>query len=145
MASMFEKNFSKLLRAEDNVAGVLADAKLRLYKDPVPLNESTTTADLNAQVANYDGYAAANIDWSDPSISDDGKVEVIGTVPQFRPTGNNVDNDITGCYITHNGDNDVLYFGAFDDGPVPMKEETDALNVILRVRPAENSLVVSVS
>lgn len=142
---LFETNASKLARANDDIAGFLADAEIGLYKEEVPNTTATTKTDVTDVEANFDGYAVANIDWQAPSIADDGEVEVVGICPEFRPTGNNVDNAIYGCYIQGNGDGAMYFFGPLDGGPVQMAETTDALYLTVRYRPQGPSLTVTVS
>lgn len=145
MGTLFEKNASLIARANDDIAGYLADAEIGLYKGPVPLAEATTKTDVTTVEANYDGYAIANIDWQSPSIADDGEVEVVGIVPEFRPSGANVENEIYGCYIQANGDGEMYFFGNLDDAPVTMSDTNDALILTVRYRPGSESLTVTVS
>lgn len=145
MASLFEFNSFTLLEAADVIAGTLADAKVRLTQAPVPLNNDTTFAELVAANADYGGYAQANIDWMEPSIADDGQVEVVGTVPEFRPANDDTPNDIIGCYISNAANNDAYFVGNLDGQPLPMNDVTDAIILVVRYRPATGSLTVAVS
>jgi len=144
MGILFEKNLFKIAVANADILGPLADAHLGLYKTTVPLNEGTVKADLTAVIANYDGYAEANIDWQAPSFAANGEVEVVGTVPEFRPTGGNVDNVIIGGFVTRNTDDALLSFGEFTGTGIPMNDVTDAMVVTIRYRPRTSSLIVSI-
>lgn len=145
MGAMVKKTSFSVAAAGDVIAGKLADAHIGLYKAPgVALNQNTVKADITALIANYDGYAEANIDWSTASISDDGYVEVVGTVPEFRPTGSNVDNEIVGAFITANSDDALLMFGEFDDSFL-MNSNLDAAVVMVRYRPDTDTLLIAVS
>ena len=145
MVNQFEKNLSKLRRAADDIAGYLADAHIGLYKTAVPASEATVKADITAVIANFDGYAEANIDWLAPSIADDGEVEVVGTVPEFRPTGATTPNSIVGAFITANSDDALLFFGNIDNAPVELAATTDALVLTVRYRPLGPTMTISVS
>ena len=71
-------------------------------------------------------------------------MEVVGTVPEFRPTGANVDNSIIGAFITRNTDDALLSFGEFTGALIPMNNADDAMVVTVRYRPRSNSLIVSI-
>lgn len=145
MAELFETDLCKITRANDDIAGGLADAEIGLYTEAVPASRTTVKSDVTAVEANFDGYAIANIDWQAPSIADDGEVEVVGIVPEFRPTGANVDNTIVGAYIQGNGDGEMKFFGPLDGDGIKMAKTTDALYLTVRYRPAAKSLTVTVS
>lgn len=146
MAGMYETNLSKVARAADDIAGNLADAKLGLTKAPLPLNEDTTYANVDdaAHKANFDGYARHNIDWSDPYIAEDGQIECLGTTTAFRPTGDTVPNDIIACTVTNAANDELLFIGNIDGQPVTMNTELDSLTLIVRFRPAAQTLSVAV-
>jgi len=146
MSTMFETNTSKLARADDNVAGMLAGTKLGLTKAVLPLNNDTTYANVDAaeNKCNFDGYARQNIDWGDPYIAEDGAVEVLGITPEFRPTGNNVDNDAIAATVTNGNNTDLYFIGNIDGQPISMKTELDSITLVVRFRPASNTFLVGI-
>lgn len=137
---------AELLVAADVIASTLAGATVHLGKTDVAIGRSTVKADLTAHEADYDGYAAQTITWNDPSYGDDGEVEVVGIVPEFRPDSADVDNQIYYLYILSAGSGTPLIFAArFDDPPLPMAEATDSLVVTVRWKPRTNGVVVTIS
>jgi hypothetical protein len=127
------------------LTGTLTGAKLHLTKDALAIDRNTTLADLAAIEADYNTYAAASITWLAVSIADDGSVELVGTVPEFRPTDALAPNDIHAAYITDSGATVKYFAAAFDDGPLPMNQTTDSIIVTLRFRPETEMLGVVVS
>lgn len=142
---LFEYQALTIARALDDVAGSLDGAKVWLYKAALPVDGSTPLATFVTNKADYTGNGSGDITWLDPSVADDGTVEVVGTVPEFRPTDDVTPNDIWGVYIT-NGAGDALYWcGQFDDPPLPMNGPLNSIIVTVRYRPASDSIVVTVS
>jgi len=127
----------------DALAGVLAANKVALYQSntiPMP------NMGLGDYVeATYTGYAQESVVWSAPTVADDGTVEVIGIVGEFRPTGTAVTNAIYGVLLVDT--TSLILYGAarFDAPPLPMSSPLDAIIVTLRVRITPGGVVVTVS
>lgn len=125
------------------IAGVLDGCKLRLSKADV---NPTPELPLSAYtIANYTGYANAAITWSDPTISDDGVVEVIGNVPEFRPTDGVTPNSIFTAQLVDTAGTTLHAAARFAGAPLPMGAVTDAIQLVLRYRPLAGMLSVVVS
>lgn len=129
----------------DVLAGHLAAVSVGLYKTDIELTEGLTFADLDAVKANYTGYAAEAVTWSAVTVSDDGEVELIGVVGEFRPTGMAVTNTVYGAYVFDPVATTLKLVGRFDDAPLPMASADDAILVTLRYRLKDGSLAVVVS
>jgi hypothetical protein len=130
--------------AADAVAGSLAAAVIDLFQSDTVVDRNTVVGDL--VVADYSGYAQKVITWLAPSISDDGQIEVIGTVTEWRPTSSAVVNSIYGLLVRAAGVGPPLYFVArFDDAPLPMGGTLDSIILTLRWRPRTGGLVATVS
>jgi hypothetical protein len=142
---LFEYQASQLGRAANDVAGELTGTKVHLYKTALPVDGTTDLATFHTDEATFTGYAAKSITWLTPSVSDDGIVEVVGTVPEFRPTDSVAPNDIWGIYITDTAAATLLFCGQFDNPPLPMNGTTDAIVVTIRFRPADQSIAVQIS
>jgi hypothetical protein len=132
--------------AADVIAGDLATATVHLGKSNMTIDRNTTKADLTATEANYTGYAAEAVTWLAPSLADDGNIEVVGTVGEFRPTDAVVDNAIYTLWVLSATTGTPLCFAAlFDDGPLPMAGPLNSIVVTLRWRPETGGLVAVVS
>ncbi len=142
---LLEHRSSVLDAAADEVAGHLAGAKLGLFVGPVDVTQARVLADFVAAKATFTGYVKTAITWLAPSVADDGTVEVVGTVPQFRPTDAVNPNMIQGCWIEDSAAADWYFAGIFDNQPLPMNSALDAMIVTVRFRPRTNSFVVVVS
>jgi len=125
-----------------DVGGTLAGAKVRLFiNDALPVPASVV-GDFDP--ATYTGHADKTITWLTPSIADDGHVEVIGTVPEFRPTDAVTPNTVFGAIIIDAGPV-MLLGGRFDDAPLPMESALDSIVITVRYRPDDQSIAVVVS
>lgn len=143
---LIESTDSLLARAADDVAGTLAGAKVHMYETDLTLEPTLPSlADFVAAVATYTGYAAATITWGTPSIADDGTVEVVGTVPAFRPSADVAGKSVWGIWITDTTSATLLFAGQYDEAPLPMAATTDEILLVVRYRPADTSLVVVIS
>lgn len=142
---LFETQASQIARAGDDIGGYLDGAQVHLTKSEIAISPTTPLADLTTAEADYNTYTAQDITWDTATVADDGTVEVIGTVPGFRPTDALAPNNIWALFIT-NGDGDELYFlGSFDAPPLPMNTVLDQITVTVRYRPATDTIVVVVS
>lgn len=144
---LFEFPQSQEDRASADVAdttGPYDGLSVDLFQVNIDINKNTPIAAFTDAVADYSGYAAGAITWETVSIADDGIVEVLGTVPVFKPTGTTVSNTIYGLYILNVGGTAVYFAGLFDE-PIGMGELTDRILLTIRYRPATNTVVVVVS
>jgi hypothetical protein len=127
------------------VTGSLTGSLVALVKNNITLDANTTMADITANEADYNTYAQAAITWLAPSIADDGQVEVVGTVPEFRPTDALAPNNIYGASIINAGAIKTYFNAAFDGAPLPMNTVLDSLILTVRWRPQSQMLSVTVS
>lgn len=142
---MLEHQSAEILGAEDEIDGHLAGAKLGLFVGAVDITQARVLADFTAAKATYTGYVKQAITWLEESVADDGTVEVVGTVPQFRPTDAVAPNMIAGCWIEDAAASDWYYAGYFDNQPLPMNGILDAMLVTVRYRPRSGTFAVVVS
>lgn len=144
MPSLFTPNVGKLaaLAALTGVDGLLEGAKVALSQadfdaeDPGLLRAGLT-------LPTYVGYAQKLITWLAPSIADDGTPEVVGTVPEFRPTNSVTPNSIFGGAVVTAAD--ALHAAFKLDTPAPMASAMDSMVLTVRLRYEETGLVVVVS
>lgn len=127
----------------DALAGVLTANKVALFQSNTIPTPNMVLGDYTE--ATYTGYAKEAVTWSVPTVADDGTVEVIGIVGEFRPTGTAVTNAIYGVLLVDTT-GAILYGAArFDAPPLPMSSALDAIIVTLRVRMTPGGIVVTVS
>lgn len=132
-----------LAATADVIAGVLTANKVKLYQSNTIPTPATPIGDYTE--ATYSGYALEAITWSAPTLADDGSVEVLGVVGEFRPTSSAVQNSIYGLLLVDTT-GAILYAAArFDAPPLPMNSTLDAIIVTLRVRFTPGGVVVTVS
>jgi hypothetical protein len=124
--------------------GPLALATLDLEQDTQAW-DTVTLADLVAGKATYTGYVQGVITWLAPSVADDGTPEIVGTIPEFRPTDSVTPNTIYGVYILNAGGTKVYFAGPMNSGPVPMGGVLDSLLITLRIRVTAQGLLVVTS
>jgi len=136
---------ASMLATATGAGGVLLGAKMHLTKSQVDISGDRTAPDFDAAEADYAGYAAQVITWLAPSISDIGQSEIVGTVPEFRPTGTDPENICYQCYITNAAGDKLLLAGPLADGGVSMASPNDSLLVHPRVRPTATGATVIVS
>lgn len=142
---LLEFQLSQLDRAAADIAGYLLGIKANLYQTPVAISQSTPLSAFTAAVATFTGYTAHVVTWDTPSVADDGTVEVLGSFVAWRPTDGVTPNVIWGVYIT-DGAGALLYFaGQFEDAPLPMGGALDQITIVMRYRPADKSLIVTIS
>lgn len=153
MTTLLEYQLSKLDRAANDTnddavnpnPGYLDQATVKLTKSSVPINENTTQTELETAEADFTGYAAATITWNDPSVAADGTVEVVSDQIEFRPTDDVTPNEIYDIWIAKNGAGELLFAAEFDGAPLPMGNSEDSLFLNIRFRPADDSMVVTIS
>lgn len=72
--------------------------------------------------------------WSDPSVKGDGRALVTGPVMEFRPASALQATTVAGWYVADAlTAGNLLTFGMFPDGPVPLPDETSSVDVVLRL------------
>lgn len=151
--ALLESELSQLGRAENDTnvgttnPGVLYGSKIHLGKSNLAIDKNTAYAALSAQEANFTGYAAqvVAITWGDPVTAADGTVEVVSEPVTFAPTDAVVDNSIYNLWLS-NGGSSAWYFAApIADGPLPMSSTLDQIIVILRFRPAQQTIAVIIA
>jgi len=141
---IFSQAFDLALSAEV-VAGVLMPVKLVLIKTNLALDRNTALADVVAAKADYTGAIEGVITWLAPSIADDGSIEVVGTVPEYRPTDAVTPNQIYGCALLTALDAALYAVCSFADGPLPMESALNSILATLRYKPEGGSMVVTIS
>lgn len=131
--------------AADVIASTLDGAILVFIKTDLALDRNTLLADVVAAQADFTGFATPAVTWLDPSRADDGAIEVVGTVPEVRPTGTTIGNDIFGVALCAPLLASLWGVCSFEDGPFPMRSILDAILATVRWRPELGSLIVTVS
>lgn len=142
---LIEFQASQLARAAADVADYLADLKVHLTMADLAITEATLLAELTAIEATYTGYALETVVWLDPSVSDDGNIEVVSTPMEFRPTASTVGNNIYACYCLAAVGGALLFAGPLDGAPIPMASTLNAILLTIRYRPATRSVSVVIS
>lgn len=118
------------------VGGTLAGAVVQLIKTNLLLDRNTRLADIVAAIATYTGYANAAITWDAPSLAVDGSVQVLGTVPEFRPTDAVAPNVIFGIAVLKADSSAAYFVGVVDPpSPRPMNSALNTLNVTIQWNP----------
>lgn len=145
MMETMEFQALRLGMAVDTIAASLAGAKVGLTLADVPLNAGTVIGDFVTAKATFAGYAKKSVTWLAPSVADDGTVEVVGTVGEWRPTDGVTPNLIYNLWLEDSGAAILFMAGRFDGAPLPMQNALDSIVVTLRWRPVSNTLVVVVS
>lgn len=132
-----------LAATADIIAGSLAGAKAVLYKTDVLPTFLSVIGDFT--LADYVGAVPLAVTWLAPSVSDDGHVEVVGTIPEFRPTNSVTPNTVFGVLLTNGAGTSLLIGGRFDNAPLPMNSNLDAIVLTVRVREDITGFGVTVS
>lgn len=76
------------------VTGQLIGTMCHLGKTNIVIDRTTTLAALEAQEADFDGYAAEAVTWGVASQDSQGRAGVPGIVGEFRPTGSVTPNTV---------------------------------------------------
>jgi len=120
-----------MLEALVDTGAVLDGATLCLFQNDISPTANTVIGDITA--CDYSGYAAEAITWLDPSISEDGHIEMIGIAGEFRPTASTTPNNVYGAYILGSG-GALFAAGRLDDAPEYMGATTNSMLLTVRVR-----------
>lgn len=124
--------------------GFLDSMKVRLFQTDLTPDANTPLGTLNSASATFNGYAEKTVTWADPSIADNGGVESLGILSEWRPTGSDTPNNIYGLYSL-TGDGSLGLVGRFDEAPIPMGSVLDQLTVTLRFRPLDGGTTAVIS
>ena len=124
--------------------GPLHNLKADLCQTSMTIDRNTDLAALEAGVATFGGYVQGTVTWDAPSLSDDGNIEVVGTMPVWRPTDTTVPNVIYSIYFTEAVGSLLMFCASFDNGPLPMNDTLDQIMCVIRWRPQTGGLVVQV-
>lgn len=115
---------------------------IELFTAPDAFDPTAVIGDYT--LATYDGYASEAITWSAATLADDGAIETVGTVGEFRPTGATTENTIKG-FLHRNAGGDILGGGTFVGEGLPMNSVLDSIIVVPRIRFNLNGLAEVVS
>jgi hypothetical protein len=126
------------------VTGVLVGCVMKLGKAPLSITRFTTIAELQANEADFTGYASEAVVWSANSVDDLGRVELLGVVGEFRPTGTTITNEISYAWV-ENGAGDKICAWQVEDGPVQMASALDSYQATPRLRPSLAGDAVEIS
>jgi hypothetical protein len=120
--------------------GIHYHAKIDLFKGDITPTRDTLLSVYTAAKADYTGYGSDTVTWNAPSRADDGSIEVVGTMPEFRPSDAVAPNIIYGFWETLAGDGSLGFAARFDGAPLPMEDALDAIVLTLRYRPKETGM-----
>lgn len=115
-------------------AGKLDLAVVQLNKAGTVLGRNTPIATIDALVADYSGYADGTITWTGSRKTDDGKLELTGTVPEFVPSGSGVTNMIGSVAIYNAGKTKVYAVANFDGVGLPMNSTLSSIIAAVALR-----------
>jgi len=125
------------------VGGSLEAPELGLFQNNVVFDpDLTVIGDLDE--ADYTGYAKEALTWDQPSVSDDGNLEMHASQATFRPTDAVTPNDIYGWFLVDAG-GALIAGGNFDTAPLPMNNALDVIKVTLQLRPTAGGLASVIS
>jgi len=127
------------------VTGCLIGAEVHLGKEDLVPDRNTPLATLQAGEADYTGYVAGALTWLAPSISDDGKAEVVSKLCDFTP--NPLPATTNQIYYAWIENGAGILIAAWRVGPPPaqMADATDHYGVVVRLRPGLTGLAVEIS
>ena len=133
MEPMAEPNTAALV----DLAAILASTdwtapKLHLSKANIVPDKTTILTDLSADEADFDGYAAESVTFSDPYI--DGLGNVVATcIASWVSTGNTTPNTLYTAYLTNTGGTKLLMAGVLDGAPIPITGLGSGYSIALSV------------
>lgn len=148
---LVESQVSQLGRCANDInvgttnPGVFFGAKVHLGKASLAIDGNTPYADLSAQEADFTGYAATVVTWDVATTSADNTVESVSAPVVFRPTDAVVDNAIYNVWLSNAGSSAWYFAGVIVGGPLPMASALDQIVLLLRYRPASQSICVTVA
>ncbi len=125
--------------------GALHLAKVDLFQTNIAVDRNTPLGTLVAAIATFAGYAQGVVAWNAPSRADTGEIEVVGILPEWRPSDSVTPNSIYGLYMTNAVGGALLAVGLFDNPPLPMNSALDAIIATLRWKPKTGWAEVTVS
>lgn len=130
---------------QDAIGGYLKLTTAALFIGDVPVGPDTPYSAFELGKANYAGYAPGAITWSAVTRADDGTIEFLGTVPEFRPTDGVSPNMIRGVYVRNGVPDNWVCAVRFEDPGKPMESTLDSIRLTIRYRPGNDTLVDVIS
>jgi hypothetical protein len=125
--------------------GILNDASIGLVNsDSIAFNRATTLSSLLPIEGGFPGYARQAVTWNAASVADDGTVEAVGVVPEFRPSGSSTVS-MYGLFMTTGSATVMAGCGPLDGAPVPMVDGTSQLTVTIRWQPETGGASVTLA
>jgi len=141
--NLVSSNFHDLAALTSVIAGDMAACIAELFQNDFEPAKDSVFADF--EVCDYTGYATKVPTWSAPSIGDDGLVETLGTMSEWRPTGTAITNLVYGIVVKKAVTFEYLFAARFDAAPLPMASAMDVILTTLRIRQTASGLVVVIS
>jgi hypothetical protein len=115
-------------------------AKLHLFKNNLTPTPNTLLADFTP--ADYSGYAAKTVTWSDAYFDSNDDAIVSGGEHLFAQTGA-TGNDIYGAYLTDSAGTKLLRSARLPDAPYPLDGAGDVLPVLVKIGLMDGLISVS--
>lgn len=128
----------------DSVLGaeLLSGAEARLCVTDMPYDRNTPLDSLIGGEASFPGYAAKAVTWAPAGKSGDGTIMMLGTTTPFVDTGDSVENQIYGLFLTNDAAPDTLIGCArFDGAPLPMVDNTGRILVTIEYTPLQGAKI----
>lgn len=126
------------------VTGILVGCEVHLGKSNITPDRDTDLATLTAGEADYDGYAPEAVTFSVATLDDANRIETIGVVGEFRPTGSTTPNVIYYAW-TQNGDGLLIAAWRIQGAPITMGSALDSYTPTVRLRPGFTGDVTEVT
>lgn len=130
-----KEELAKNAKASVAATGILNGAKVGLGKIDKAIPATITLAELEADECDYGGYAQVTATWSVPTLSTEDDIQLLGTIPEFRPTDSVTPNVVHYAWITDSAGTKVLAVGKFDDPGKAMASALNAINMVAQLRP----------
>ena len=149
MDPLFEFQQSQLDRALGDTqasvtaAGYLHLGLVKLFQNPLAINQSLTLAEVNAAIATYTGYADVAMTLGAPTVAADGTVEVLSQAITWQASDAVAPNIIYGVAITDAAGTHLFFAAQFAGGPKPLQTALQVIRMTIRYRPATQSVVAS--
>ena len=119
---------------------VLFSCSVGLCSINLAWSRTITLGNCTAGEPGYSGYTRKAVTWNAASRDASGKIQAIGTVPEFRPTNGNTPATIFGIFgVLSNGS--LGFCGPLDDAPVGLNDQFSNLVVTLAWKPTSGGLV----
>jgi hypothetical protein len=126
--------------------GAIAHLSVQLVNsNSITLNGSTPLGSVSPLFGGYDGYSSESVTWQPPGVNVSGAVEVIGTIPTFRPSDATNPQNMYGVVVTDQAGANLLFAAPFDQVPLPMQSSLNSITLTFSYQPITNSVVVTVT